>query len=78
MDKTDKMLDKLQADLSLIFHKIRNYELLEEKLIKIKTLMEKEKIVSEGSGALSVAAVMFNKIPLKNKNIVCLFLITHD
>ena len=43
MDKTDKMLDKLQADLSLIFHKIRNYELLEEKLIKIKTLMEKEK-----------------------------------
>ncbi len=35
------------------------------------TLMEKEKIVSEGSGALPVAAVMFNKIPLKNKNIVC-------
>ncbi len=35
------------------------------------TLMEKEKIVSEGSGALSVAAVMFNKIPLKGKNIVC-------
>ena len=35
------------------------------------TLMEKEKIVSEGSGALSVAAVMFNKIPLKDKNIVC-------
>ena len=36
------------------------------------TLMEKEKMVSEGSGALSVAAVMYNKIPLKNKNIVCL------
>lgn len=35
------------------------------------TLMEKEKMVSEGSGALSVAAVMFNKIPLKDKNIVC-------
>ncbi|MBR2068977.1 MAG: threonine ammonia-lyase [Candidatus Gastranaerophilales bacterium] len=35
------------------------------------TLMEKEKIVSEGSGALPVAAVMFNKIPLKGKNIVC-------
>ena len=36
------------------------------------TLMEKEKIVSEGSGAMSVAAVMFNKIHLKGKNIVCL------
>ena len=35
------------------------------------TLMEKEKIVSEGSGALPVAAAMFNKIPLKGKNIVC-------
>ncbi len=35
------------------------------------TLMEKEKIVSEGSGALSVAAVMFDKIPLKGKNVVC-------
>ena len=35
------------------------------------TLMEKEKIVSEGSGAMSVAAVMFNKIKLKGKNIVC-------
>ena len=37
----------------------------------VLTLMEKEKIVSEGSGALSVAAVMFDKIPLKNKNVVC-------
>ncbi|MBR1617656.1 threonine ammonia-lyase [bacterium] len=36
------------------------------------TLMEKEKMVSEGSGAMSVAAVMFNKIPLKGKKIVCL------
>ena len=35
------------------------------------TLMEKEKIVSEGSGAMPVAAVMFNKIHLKGKNIVC-------
>lgn len=34
-------------------------------------LMEKEKIVSEGSGALSVAAIMFDKISLSNKNIVC-------
>ena len=29
-------------------------------------------MISEGSGALPVAAVMFDKIPLENKNIVCL------
>ncbi len=34
--------------------------------------MEKEKVVAEGSGALPVAAIMFDKIPLENKNIVCL------
>lgn len=38
----------------------------------VLALIEKEKMISEGSGALSVAAVMFDKIPLKNKNIVCL------
>ena len=38
----------------------------------VLTLIEKEKMISEGSGALPVAAVMFDKIPLKNKNIVCL------
>ena len=38
----------------------------------VLTLMEKDKIVSEGAGALSVAAVLFNKIPLKNKNVVCI------
>ncbi len=38
----------------------------------ILALMEKEKMVAEGSGALSIAAVMFDKINLKNKNIVCI------
>ena len=37
----------------------------------VLTLLEKEKIVAEGAGALSVAAVMFDKIPLENKNVVC-------
>lgn len=37
----------------------------------VLSLIEKEKLISEGSGALSVAAVMFDKIPLENKNIVC-------
>lgn len=38
----------------------------------VLTLIEKEKMISEGAGALSVAAIMFNKIPLKNKNIAAL------
>jgi len=38
----------------------------------VLTLMEKEKMVSEGSGALPVAACMFDKIPLEGKNVVCL------
>lgn len=38
----------------------------------ILTLMEKQKVVAEGAGAVSVAAVMFDKIPLKGKNVVCI------
>lgn len=38
----------------------------------ILTLMEKQKVVAEGAGAVSVAAAMFNKLPLKGKNVVCL------
>lgn len=37
----------------------------------ILTLMEKQKIVAEGAGAVSVAAAMFDKIPLEGKNIAC-------
>ncbi|MBP3852156.1 MAG: threonine ammonia-lyase [Erysipelotrichaceae bacterium] len=37
----------------------------------ILTLLEKHRIIAEGAGAVSVAAVMFNKIPLHGKNIVC-------
>lgn len=38
----------------------------------ILTLMEKQKLVAEGAGAVSVAAAMFNKLPLKGKNVVCI------
>ena len=38
----------------------------------ILALMEKHKLVTEGAGAVSVAAVMFNKIDLKGKKAVCL------
>lgn len=35
-------------------------------------LLEKEKVVAEGAGAASVAAVMYNKIPVKGKKTVCI------
>lgn len=38
----------------------------------ILALMEQQKLVSEGAGAVSAAAVMFNKIDVKGKNVVCL------
>lgn len=38
----------------------------------ILALMEKQKVVAEGAGALSVAAAMFNKLPIKGKKTVCI------
>ncbi|MGN1276344.1 MAG: threonine ammonia-lyase [Floccifex sp.] len=38
----------------------------------ILTLMEKQRIVAEGAGAVSVAAAMFNKLPIQGQNVVCI------
>ncbi len=38
----------------------------------ILALMERQKMVAEGAGAVSVAAAMFGKLPLKDKKTVCL------
>lgn len=38
----------------------------------ILALMEQQKLVTEGAGAVPVAAAMFNKIPVKGKKVVCL------
>ena len=38
----------------------------------ILSLMEQEKLVTEGAGALSVAAVLFNKLPIEGKKTVCI------
>lgn len=44
----------------------------EEILDAIKTMMTKEKIVAEGAGAASLAAVLSNHVPeVQNKNVVC-------
>ena len=37
----------------------------------ILTLIEQQKLVAEGAGAVSVAAAMFNKVPIKGKKVVC-------
>ena len=38
----------------------------------ILALIEKQKLIAEGAGAVSVAAAMFNKLPIKGKKTVCL------
>lgn len=38
----------------------------------ILALMEQQKLVTEGAGAVSVAAAMFNKVPIRGKKAVCL------
>lgn len=44
----------------------------DETAAAILRLMEKQRIVAEGAGAVSVAAVMYNKIDCENKNVVCI------
>lgn len=38
----------------------------------ILALIEQQKLVAEGAGAVSVAAAMFDKVPIKGKKVVCL------
>ena len=38
----------------------------------ILRLIEEEKMVAEGAGAVSVAAAMFDKVPIRGKKTVCL------
>ena len=38
----------------------------------ILALIEKQKLVSEGAGAVSVAAAMFHKLPIEHKKVVCI------
>ena len=37
----------------------------------ILALIEKQKLIAEGAGAVSVAAVMYNKIPMEGKRVCC-------
>lgn len=62
----------------LTFELIKNYvdEVVtvteDEIAVAILALIEKQKLIAEGAGAVSLAAVMADKIPEEGKNIVCL------
>ncbi|MGI6030634.1 MAG: threonine ammonia-lyase [Eubacteriales bacterium] len=38
----------------------------------VLTLIEQQKLIAEGAGAVSVAAAMFNKVDIQDKKVVCL------
>lgn len=44
----------------------------EEISTAILKLIESRKLITEGAGAVAVAAVMFDKLPIEGKNVVCL------
>lgn len=44
----------------------------DETAAAILALMERQKVVAEGAGAVAVAAVMFKKLPVAGKKVVCL------
>ncbi len=63
-DNTYAMVEKYVDDIITVSE--------DEIAAAILGLMEKQKLVAEGAGAVPVAAVMFDKIPLEGKKIVCL------
>ena len=44
----------------------------DETATAILSLIEKQKLISEGAGAVSVAAALFDKFPIKGKKVCCL------
>ncbi|MBN7774509.1 threonine ammonia-lyase [Clostridium aminobutyricum] len=63
-DKTFELISTYVDDIATVSD--------DEIAAAILALMEKQKLVSEGAGAVSVAAAMFNKFDLHGKKIVCL------
>ena len=63
-DLTYEMCSKYVDDVCLLSQ--------DEISAAILRIIEKEKMVAEGAGAVSVAAAMFNKLPLQGKKTVCL------
>ena len=63
-DLTYEICSKYVDDIALVSE--------DEICAAILRLLEEEKMVAEGAGAVSVAAAMFNKVPIKGKKTVCL------
>ena len=63
-DTTFAMVEKFVDDIVTVSE--------DEIATAILTMIEKQKLIAEGAGAVSVAAAMFNKLPLAGKKVVCL------
>ena len=63
-DLTFQMVSKYVDDIALVTE--------DEISSAILALIEKQKMIAEGAGAVSVAAAMFNKFPIEGKKVVCL------
>ena len=61
---TFDMVNKYVDDIALVTE--------DEIAAAILTLIEKQKMIAEGAGAVSVAAAMFNKFPIQGKKVVSL------
>lgn len=63
-DNTFEIVKKYVDDIALVSE--------DEVSSAILALIEKQKMIAEGAGAASVAAVMFNRFDLKGKRVVCI------
>ena len=63
-DTTYQMVEKYVDDVVTVSE--------DEIAAAILALIEKQKLIAEGAGAVSVAAAMFHKLPLERKKVVCL------
>lgn len=62
-DNTYSMISKYVDDMAVVSE--------DEIAAAILTMIEKQKIVAEGAGAVSVAAALYNKFDLHGKKVVC-------
>ena len=63
-DTTFSMVEKYVDDIVTVTE--------DEIATAILTMIEKQKLIAEGAGAVSVAAAMFGKLPIAGKKVVCL------
>ena len=63
-DTTFSMVEKYVDDIVTVSE--------DEIAAAILTMIEKQKLIAEGAGAVSVAAAMFGKLPIAGKKVICL------